>query len=351
MENLEILTDQQLKTKLMEFGFANLPITDTTRKVLMKKLKNAIDTQKVKSRRETIAVAKFSSDEEVESAAAKPRAKTPVNRRATIAIAAIEKTSTKKVNGAALTNGGSDTPPKSATTSRTPSRRTSRATPAKQLQEESDEDDLPLISQVTRRSASRTVTPTILGISETVRTTYNNINPVNEEAEIQFETEEISEPVETKTTRRKTITTSSSNIPDRSTPTNFRRTTITTSYNPSGAKNIDKDEQDVVEINEATTPYLSNFAKRLSTLKAEPLDIGMQKYRSETSTSNYPRSSLAATSSGTGSQYVYKKPQGGIMRDLTRTFESLEKRYRFCTTLYVVGIVLIIIAIYVLFFT
>lgn len=345
MENLETLTDQQLKTKLMEFGFANLPITDTTRKVLMKKLKNAMETQKVKSRRETIAVTKFSSDEEVEPAS-KARPKTPLNRRATIAA-----TETKKTNGIVpMTNGGrAETPSKSKTT---PARRASRTTPAKQIQEDSDEDDLPLISQVvTRRSASRTVTPTILGMSEVVRTTYKRVEPVDEETEIQFE--EIAEPVETKTTRRKTITTSSSsNIQaDRSTPTNFRRTTITTSYNPSGTTNIDKNDEDLVVINEATTPYLSSFAKRLSTLKAEPLDIGMQKYRSETttSTSQYPRSSVAATSSG--SSHSYRKPQGGIMRDLTKTFDSLEKRYRFRTTLYVVASVLIIIAIYVLFFT
>lgn len=350
MESLDNLTDQQLKTKLMEFGFANLPITDTTRKVLLKKLKNAIDSQKVKSRRETIAVTKFSSDEEVELVEIqKPRAKTPQNRRATIAVT--EKTSTKKAtNGtAAVTNGRADTPSKS----KTPSRRSSRATPAQQLQEDSDDDNLPLISQVsTRRSSSRTGTPTNLGVSETVRTTYKSTQPVVEEADIIFETEEVAEPVvvASKSTRRKTITTSSSNLPERSTPTNFRRTTITTSYNPRGASRSNDDEADKVEISEATTPYLSNFAKRLSTLKAEPLDPGMQKYRNESTSSytSYPRTSVAATSSS--SQY-YKKPQGGIMRDLSKTFDRLEKRYRFRTILYIVAIVLIVIAIYVLFCT
>lgn len=361
MEGLETLTDQQLKTKLMEFGFANLPITDTTRKVLLKKLKNAIDGQKVKNRRETVAVTKFSSDEEVELVdSQKPRAKTPNNRRATIAVAEKLSTSVKKSasNGTTTTtsNGTNgvtavDTPAKT----KTPSRRTSRATPAQHLQD-SDDDDVPLISQVapTRRSMSRTATPTNLGVSETVRTAYKQSETLIEEAEIVFE--EVAEPVVSKSTRRKTITTSSSNLPERSTPTNFRRTTITTSYNPRNASQYTDEaeqvqQQPTVEINEATTPYLSNFAKRLSTLKAEPLDPGMQKYR-ESSYTSYPRTSVAAaatTSSSSTSQY--RKPQGGIMSDMTKTFDRLEKRYRFRTTLYVIAIVLIVIAIYVLFFT
>lgn len=39
------LTDEQLRTKLAEFGFPVMPITSTTRKVMAKKLKLLIDNK------------------------------------------------------------------------------------------------------------------------------------------------------------------------------------------------------------------------------------------------------------------------------------------------------------------
>lgn len=45
MENIKIINDDQLRTRLMQFGFPNFPVTDTTRKVLVKKLQQAIEAQ------------------------------------------------------------------------------------------------------------------------------------------------------------------------------------------------------------------------------------------------------------------------------------------------------------------
>lgn len=39
MVNVDNLTDSELRSKLIEYGFPVMPITNTTRKVMVKKLK------------------------------------------------------------------------------------------------------------------------------------------------------------------------------------------------------------------------------------------------------------------------------------------------------------------------
>jgi hypothetical protein len=336
MENLESLSDVQLLSKCVEYGLPKLPITDTTRKVIIKKLKVKMEDQKVKSRRETVAITKFSSDEELFEEKPKSKAKTnDKSRRATVATTNIE-TPSKKTNGTTITNGKS------------PSRRTSRATPAKQLQEDSDDDiiEIPVIS--TRRSASRTTTPT-LGISEVVRTAYKSSQPetVVEEYEYTEKQTEI-EPIPKSSTRRKTITTSSNN-PDRATPSNFRRTMVTTTYSP---KRSDDDEP--ITLDEASTPYLSNFAKRLSTIKADKLDIGtsLRETRNYTpvNRADYPQysESYAAASTYKTKQHQTAGSSGvmkGLKKETNRLVRSNQKLIIFAM------LVLIVIAIYVLLYT
>lgn len=65
MEDLNLLSNEELKYRLTQFGFANLPVTATTRKVLIKKLKNHMDTEKSKLRRETSYATRYSSDEDL----------------------------------------------------------------------------------------------------------------------------------------------------------------------------------------------------------------------------------------------------------------------------------------------
>lgn len=360
MEDIDNLPDDQLRRRLAQYGFANLPVTDTTRKVLIKKLKNAIGNESTKNRRETVAVSKFSSDEEPEKEdTAKARgAKTP-NRRATVAVT--EKSSVKKVNGTAAANGRAETPVK------TPSRRTSRATPAKQdatvLQEESDEDVIEI--PVRRRSTSRnsTATPT-LGKSDTVRTSYKTTVDVVEEKDDEVQEIEVEvqpprrpSPIITQSgSRRKTFTTSTSSFstdlqektkfPEKS---KFSIPSISNTYTRRQTYNYSQPEEDEqLELDETTTPYLSNFAKRLSTLRAEPLDAGMDKYKAmrETGTSSYQKPSYSYQSS----QAAPVKRKSGMMKSLGQIFESLDRQYNFRTILYSIFIVMIIVAIYVLFF-
>lgn len=98
MDNLEELTNDALRLRLLEYGFANMPVTSTTRKVLIKKLRNAVDLNQTKTRRETISVTKYSSAEESgESENEKKTSKTvpkTTNRRATIAATSV---TTKKM--------------------------------------------------------------------------------------------------------------------------------------------------------------------------------------------------------------------------------------------------------------
>lgn len=362
MEGLELLSDNELRTRLQQYGFANLPVTDTTRKILVKKLKLAMEGQNTKNRRETVAVTKFSSDEEPEKVE-KPKRE---NRRATVAVTEkvnpVEKV--KATNGTGNGNSRAETP-----TSK--SRRSSRATPLKDrpssallVQDDSD-DDVVEIPVNTRRS--RTNTPT-LGKSDTVRTSYKTkvVEVVAEQSSEDLEAEEVyipaprnPSPVLTQsTTRRKTFTTSSSAYTSKQpekqpTPSKFGRASLTTSYNPRGNYNFDSQEEDrhddKLELDETNTPYLSNFAKRLSTLKADPLDSGMSKYKSlagstPTSYKPYNPSSYSYTQ-----QPAPVARKGGFMRALEELFDSLDRQYNFRKVLLIAFFVLLVVAVFVFF--
>lgn len=64
MDNLDQLSDDELRRRLLQFGFPNLPVTSTTRKILIKKLRNYMDTERTKLRRETTHATRYSSDED-----------------------------------------------------------------------------------------------------------------------------------------------------------------------------------------------------------------------------------------------------------------------------------------------
>lgn len=64
MDNLDLLTDDELRHRLIQYGFQNLPITSNTRKLLIKKLRNHMENEKGKLRRETSFATRYSSGEE-----------------------------------------------------------------------------------------------------------------------------------------------------------------------------------------------------------------------------------------------------------------------------------------------
>uniref|UniRef100_A0A8D8P2U5 (northern house mosquito) hypothetical protein n=1 Tax=Culex pipiens TaxID=7175 RepID=A0A8D8P2U5_CULPI len=69
MDNLDLLTDDELRLRLMQYGFQNLPITSNTRKLLIKKLRNHMESEKGKLRRETSYATRYSSGEESDGGA------------------------------------------------------------------------------------------------------------------------------------------------------------------------------------------------------------------------------------------------------------------------------------------
>lgn len=80
MDNLEFLSDSELRLRLIQFGFPNLPVTATTRKLLIKKLRMHTENQKSQLRRETSYATRYSSGEESDNNEIKKRK----NQRATV---------------------------------------------------------------------------------------------------------------------------------------------------------------------------------------------------------------------------------------------------------------------------
>ncbi|XP_063701783.1 inner nuclear membrane protein Man1 [Culicoides brevitarsis] len=67
MDNLESLSDEELRLRLLQYGFPNLPVTSTTRKILIKKLRLQINKERGKVRNDTSIATSFSSEEESDS--------------------------------------------------------------------------------------------------------------------------------------------------------------------------------------------------------------------------------------------------------------------------------------------
>lgn len=89
MEDLNDLSNEELQYRLAQFGAPNVPITSTTRKILVKRLRNLIETEKSKLRRDTEYATRYSSDEDVSANAnnSKPSTKAAKGRsRSTISV-------------------------------------------------------------------------------------------------------------------------------------------------------------------------------------------------------------------------------------------------------------------------
>lgn len=175
MADIESLSNEQLRVELLKYGFANIPVTSTTRKVLVKKLKNHLETEKSKSRRDTFHVTKYSSGEDDDGLAVEVVKKKQVGRRATMAAPEV----TSKRNDA---NGRSSPARKSAGRNATPvmveeketARKSSRKTPQKSTVEfdsvEETDEDVQVISDNRRRKSK---SPS-LSKSKVVTTSYKN---------------------------------------------------------------------------------------------------------------------------------------------------------------------------------
>ncbi|XP_053665167.1 otefin-like [Anopheles marshallii] len=176
-DNFDDMSNDQLRLKLLEFGLANMPVTTTTRKVLIKKLRNHISTNG--KRRETISLTKYSSDEDSEPASSQNAApkkgsalskKELTSRRATIGTVAstrqpkpvsssqpipkVSQALPSESAAASKRRSGRVTPVNDKNVSAPPSSQTAPKVPA--ILEDSDDDMIPLtqLTQRSRKSAS-----------------------------------------------------------------------------------------------------------------------------------------------------------------------------------------------------
>lgn len=101
-----------------------------------------------------------------------------------------------------------------------------------------------------------------------------------------------------------------------------------------------------------SSPYLSSFAKRLSTLQAVPLDSGMDKYRKMNDVNQpNPTSFRSSSSYYTQQTKPIARPQQKIEKSLVGSFvevlEEFDRQYNAKTYLYGGLIFLVAIGIYV----
>jgi LEM domain len=177
MASLEALTNEELHRELLKHGFPNMPVTSTTRKVLVKKLQLKLDNGTAKSnRRETIDVTKFSSDEEPEEVVKVTKKKEDFNRRRTVG--------GEKLPSVAISAGSNKRRSGRVTplTDLLPGGKRQTPVPVPEFGEESDEDEIRLVIEhrppsvvADRRSKSKSPS---LGKSDTVTTSYKHVPAV-----------------------------------------------------------------------------------------------------------------------------------------------------------------------------
>uniref|UniRef100_A0A1Q3EZT0 Putative otefin n=1 Tax=Culex tarsalis TaxID=7177 RepID=A0A1Q3EZT0_CULTA len=414
MENFEDLTNDQIRLKLLEYGLPNIPVTSTSRKVLIKKLKNHVENANSKVRRETIHVAKYSSDEDVEEQPVKKtQSKKEVNRRATIGGPAAKLSQTLPVKpqlpppSKPAVEKGVDSGSKRRSGRLTPVLSKDDATPVVAAPKEpmiiensDDEDEAPLTQLQSRDRKSKSKSPS-LSRAEMVTTSYIHQKAeaaakpaIPEEMEIDLteSTDEIMDeapPAEpapvvirppvtpSRESRYKTTNNASSSITSKRTTiagagppasealsSSFGRPSMTattttsyTSYSSPAPK-----QRDELKLDPTDSPYLSEFTKRLSRLKAESTQGGG-------TTRDYPvRRTIGYAASpvatGGGTDYVQsrlaaargQKPaaaadgKGEIRASLRQVILALDQKYSFKKLFYTLIVILIVVFLFVFFF-
>lgn len=333
MENFEALSNDEIRDRLKKFGLPIIPVTNTTRKLMIKRLAEAASgggaKANNKARRETVNVPKHSSADDSESDAdvkrptSKPKP-APTNRRATIAATQIVPQSPVVIE--------KSTKPKpiavaeKAPTVVTPAKKSGRTTPSvpkaivAEIREQSDDDAVVAPIAKPNRRTSRSPS---LGKSSVVTTSYKHtIEPLHEQSvgndddDIILVNDEDSDPgVDeffankgkdsvkhfTSSTLQSTKTIGDSNVSRRTTLDTFRTTiapgptllneyreqaneaiatneslfrrryTTNTPIKPQRELNGSEDDENADPLEKVDTPFLSNFTRRLAQLKAEPL--------------------------------------------------------------------------------
>ncbi|XP_072939921.1 inner nuclear membrane protein Man1-like [Epargyreus clarus] len=279
-DQVDSMSDAELRTKLAEHGFPIMPITASTRKLLVKKLKLVLDNKSkprnsVESKIEnTRSLARYSSGEDSD----------------------FDSTSNvKERRGRRATTGGAMLPPVTKTR-RTPSKKDS---PVKRDDKgsESDEEKCPVrtheeVETITKRRVTRTYanehedyetgSDSDVDADKKTSSPYRSNSrssdyisstlPTNDAATSPMSKSSIfSRPSISPTSYTSPISSSdnlnsirsrlglTSSLADRPSVSNYTSNYASTSYQPSTST-----------VDEVESPYLSNFTRRLSALKADP---------------------------------------------------------------------------------
>ncbi|XP_065093066.1 otefin-like [Ochlerotatus camptorhynchus] len=408
MENFDDLSNDQLRRKMLEFGMPNMPITATTRKLVVKKLKNYVDSANSKTRRDTIHVTKFSSDDDTDTAEEPKKVqKKESSRRVTIGGPASKLSKTLPVVP--------DLPPPKPAAAKSDKldpankRRSGRITPVLSKDDapkvtaskepviiedssEEDEEMLPL-SQMMNRRDRKSASPS-LSRAEMVTTSYvHQVEmtakpPILEEMEIDLTestgsvvVEPEPEPIPERRPRPQltpsreshytTNITSTSTSSKRATigsgfsaattpsrqselSSSFGRPSLATTYTPREAR------REEVQIEPTDSPYLSEFTKRLSRLKTENAQLNALRdhpirrtiapsYAStRVADDNYVSSRLVSTR-GQRPEGPNRK-EGEIRTHLRQVILSLDQKYSIKNMFYLLIVAMVVIFLFVLFF-
>lgn len=345
MADIDTLSNEQLRVELLKYGFANIPVTSTTRKVLVKKLKNHLESEKSKTRRDTFHVTKYSSEEDDEDGLTiETVKKKQSSRRATMAAPEISKRNDS--------NGRASPARKSVNRNPTPvmveekelPRKSNRKTPQKSTMEfdsvEETDEEIKAISDIRRRKSKSPA----LSKSKVVTTSYKKKTETIFEPEVDeplyVADDEVYEPLSQKVPPRKAsparpdvkkrqtmVSTVESSYPS----PKFNRPSLTASYNyksPILASNRHTEYAPVAITQDAlndsfetdyNSPYLSDFTRRLSRLKAEPLSQKKQ-------TISVPRAKdVYYRTGGSGRAVTAPDTLKGSIREVFRSLSSYKK--------------------------
>lgn len=354
MENFEALSNDEIRDRLRKFGLPNIPVTTTTRKLMIKRLVEATSgggpKPNNKARRETVNVPKQSSaddsesDAEVKRPTSKPKPAS-ASRRATIAAtpvlpqppAVIEKPIKPKPPAAVVAE---KTP-----TPVTPAKKSAPKAIVADIPGQSDDDAVvpPIVKPNRRTSRSPS-----LGKSTVVTTSYKHtIEPLHEQSvasdddvilvnndDCESGVDEFFAKKGKDSAKHFTTSTTSSgdnNVLRRTTLDTFRTTiapgptllseyrdqakeaiatndslfrrryTTNTPAKPQRDFNGNGDNENDDPLQKVDTPYLSNFTRRLAQLKAEPLPGLNNTFGfAEPSASSSAAAGTAAAASPTG---------------------------------------------------
>lgn len=349
MADIETLSNEELRVELLKYGFANIPVTSTTRKVLVRKLKNHLESEKSKTRRETFHLTKFSSEEDDEDGlAVQVVKKKQSSRRATMAAPEISKRNDTIGRASPARKSVNRNPTPVMVEEKELTRKSTRKTPQKSTIEfdsvEETDEEVKTISDNRRRKSKSPA----LSQSKVVTTSYKNKTATIVEPEVDeplyVPEEDDYEPFTQKIPIRK-ASPARADVKKRQTivPTveasysslKFNRPSLTASYNYKSPI-LTSDRRTTIAavattedaLNDSfetdyTSPYLSDFTRRLSRLKAEPLSQKKQVSAPRTKDVYYRTGGSGRSTMATAAPDTLK----GSIREVFRSLSSYKKLF------------------------